>query len=70
LQHDGLDAAKMIDQQTDTAENIEQQTEWDAAENIDDQPVKGTRSLTDIYNRCNVAEAEPIHVEEAMNSQV
>ena len=70
LQHDGLDAAKMIDQQTDTAENIEQQTEWDAAENIDDQPVKGTRSLTDIYNKCNVAEAEPIHVEEAMNSQV
>jgi hypothetical protein len=65
-----LDAAKMIDQQTDTAENIEQQTEWDAAENIDDQPVRGTRSLTDIHNRCNVAEAEPIHVEEAMNSQV
>jgi hypothetical protein len=47
-----------------------QQVELDAAENIDDQPVKGTRSLTDIYSRCNVVEAEPIDVEEAMNSQV
>jgi len=45
MQQDEFDAAKMIDQQTDAAENIEQQTEWDAAENIDDQPVKGTRSL-------------------------
>jgi hypothetical protein len=47
-----------------------QQVELDVAENIDDQPVKGTRSLTDIYSRCNVVEAEPIDVEEAMNSQV
>jgi hypothetical protein len=70
MQQDEFDAAKMIDQQTDAAENIEQQTEWDAAENIDDQLVKGIRSLSDIYSRCNVAEAEPINVEEAMNSQV
>jgi len=70
MQQVELDAAKNIDQQTNAAENIDQQTELDAAENVDDQPVKGTRSLTDIYSRCNVAKAEPIDVEKAMNSQV
>ena len=70
MQQDELDVENMIDQQTDVAGNIEQQTEWDAIENIDDQPVKGTRSLSNNYSRCNVAEAEPVDVEEAMNSQV
>jgi len=41
IQQDELDAANMINQQTDVAGNIEQQTEWDAAENIDDQSVRG-----------------------------
>ncbi|XP_073268029.1 uncharacterized protein [Populus alba] len=55
---------------SDVTGNNEQQSEWDAAENIDDQPVKGTRSLLDIYSRCNVVVAEPVDVEEATNSQV
>ena len=70
MQQDELDDANMINQQTDVAGNIEQQTDLDAAENSDDQSVRGTRSLSDIYSRCNVAEAEPVDVEEAMNSQV
>jgi hypothetical protein len=37
---------------------------------IEDKPVRETRSLTNIYSRCNVAEAEPIDFDEAMNSQV
>jgi hypothetical protein len=46
----------------DAVENIDQQTELDAAENVDDQPVKGTMSLTDIYSKYNVVEAESIDV--------
>jgi len=51
----------------------EYQIELDATEDddtVDDKPVKGTRSLADIYSRCNVAEAEPIDFEKAINSQV
>jgi len=51
----------------------EYQIELDATEDddtIDDKPVRGTRSLADIYSRCNVAEAEPIDFKEAINSQV
>ena len=53
---------------------LEYQPETDAArdddELIDDIPVRGTRLLTDVYSRCNVAETEPIDFEEAINSQV
>jgi hypothetical protein len=51
----------------------EYQIKLDAIEDddiIDDKPVGGTRSLADIYSRCNVAEAKPIDFEEAINSQV
>jgi hypothetical protein len=55
----------------DAAKNVDdQQAKLDVAENVDDQPVRGTKFLTDIYSRCNVAEAEPIGFEEVMNSQV
>ena len=37
-----------------------QHYELENAENIDDQPIKGTRSSTDIYNSCNMAEAEQL----------
>jgi len=37
---------------------------------VDNKPVRGTRSLADIYSRCNVAEVKPIDFEEAINSQV
>jgi hypothetical protein len=50
-----------------------QQIEIDVAEDynvIDDKLVRGTRSFTDIYNKCNVAEAKPIDFEKAINSQV
>ncbi|RVW98283.1 Retrovirus-related Pol polyprotein from transposon RE1 [Vitis vinifera] len=32
--------------------------------NIDDEPVRGTRSLSDIYQRCNIAIIEPARYEE------
>jgi len=51
----------------------EYQIELDAIEDddtIDDKPVRGTRSLADIYSGCNVAKAKPIDFKEAINSQV
>jgi hypothetical protein len=50
-----------------------QQIEMDVAEDdnvIDDKLVRGTRSFTDIYNKCNVVEAKPIDFEKTINSQV
>ena len=48
------------------------QNDADDTENddVDDIPVRGTRVLSDIYNRCNVAVIEPSNVEEAANSEV
>ena len=39
-------------------------------EDLDNIPVRGTRLLSDVYSRCNLAERKPIDVEEAMNSLV
>ncbi|GKV25217.1 hypothetical protein SLEP1_g34687 [Rubroshorea leprosula] len=36
---------------------------------IDDVPVRGTRTLEDVYNRCNVAITEPSCLQDAMNSE-
>ncbi|XP_057954051.1 uncharacterized mitochondrial protein AtMg00820-like [Malania oleifera] len=36
---------------------------------MDDEPVRGTRSLADIYQRCNVAVIEPVGYEEAATNQ-
>lgn len=36
---------------------------------MDDQPIRGTRSLSDIYQRCNVAVFEPVGYEEAKIDQ-
>jgi len=36
---------------------------------IDDVPVRGTRTLADIYQRCNVAAIEPANYEEAATDQ-
>lgn len=52
---------------------LEHQIKIDVTKNdnlIDDITARGTRLLTDIYSRCNVAEVEPIDFEEAINSQV
>ena len=38
-------------------------------ENMDDEPMRGTRSLSDIYQRCNVAVMEPTGYEEAATNQ-
>ncbi|GLT61623.1 hypothetical protein SLA2020_343180 [Shorea laevis] len=36
---------------------------------IDDVPIKGTRTLEDVYSKCNVAIAEPSCLQDAMNSE-
>jgi len=36
-------------------------------ENMDDHPVRGNRSLSDIYQRCNMDVIEPTGHEEALN---
>ena len=38
-------------------------------EDVDEQPVRGTRLLSDIYARCNIAVLEPAGVAEAMKEQ-
>ncbi|KAL2345957.1 hypothetical protein Fmac_007242 [Flemingia macrophylla] len=39
--------------------------EEESEEDVDDQPIRGTRSLSDIYQRCNVAVMEPVDYNEA-----
>ena len=41
------------------------QVQEESEEDVDDQPVRGTRSLSDIYQRCNVAIMEPVDYNEA-----
>ena len=36
---------------------------------VDDTPIRGTRSLVDIYQRCNVAVLEPADFEAAKDDQ-
>ena len=43
--------------------------EEELLEEVDDIPVRGTRPLSDIYDRCNLVASEPTNVEEAMESQ-
>ncbi|CAL5368182.1 unnamed protein product [Camellia sinensis] len=38
-------------------------------DDVDDEPVRGTKSLSDIYQRCNVAVMEPAGYEEAATDQ-
>ena len=56
----------------DPKPEIQYQTEM--PEEVDDEtdsiPVRGTRLLSDVYSRCNLAEMEPTDVEDAMNSKV
>lgn len=48
-----------------TDEGIE---DWEN-EMVDDSPVRGTRLLSDIYQRCNIAVCEPTNYEEAKTDQ-
>lgn len=38
-------------------------------ETFDDEPIKGTRTLQDIYQRCTIAVSEPTNYSEANNFQ-
>lgn len=49
------------------AKNHNSQLDYDDL--VDDQPIRGTRSLFDIYERCNVAVFEPAGYEEAKMDQ-
>lgn len=51
------------EEQNDEEQNIEQQL--NSEQNVDVTPIRGTRSLTDIYERCNVAVMEPASFEDA-----
>ncbi|KAG8482637.1 hypothetical protein CXB51_024435 [Gossypium anomalum] len=50
----------------DSAEgNLELVESEPSNDNVDDLPVRGTRSIADVYQRCNVAIVEPLSYEEA-----
>ena len=55
-----------------SSQTMQQQTgaEEHEDENIDDLPVRGTRSLSDVYQRCIVAVLEPENYQNAAKSQV
>nr|CAN71925.1 hypothetical protein VITISV_006194 [Vitis vinifera] len=56
------------DKKLEFKENLEFQKDLEFQEeidNIDDEPVRETRSLSDIYQRCNVAIIEPVGYQEA-----
>ena len=42
---------------------------WPNKDDVDDQPVRGTRSLEDIYAICNLAIIEPAGFQEAMQDK-
>ena len=50
-----------------TLGSMTEESEDDAA--VDDAPVRGTRLLSDIYQRCNVAVCEPAGFHDAKKSQ-
>jgi len=59
-----IEAEKEIDVSDDKSETAK--VEFDEDE-FDDRPVRGFRSLTDVYQRCNVAIFESMNYEEAVN---
>ena len=50
---------------TDESQSKQQMVPLELDELVDDLPVRGTRSLADIYQRCSVAVLEPVGFEEA-----
>ena len=56
------------DKKLEFKENLEFQKDLEFQEehdNVDDEPIRGTKSLSNIYQRCNVAIIEPAGYEEA-----
>ena len=49
---------------------IQSENEGPTEVDEDDMLVRGTRLLSEIYGRCNFAEAKPVDFEEAMKSHV
>ena len=47
----------------------QEEVEDQSQEEEEDHPVRGTRLLSNIYSRCNLAATEPTNVEEAMGSK-
>ena len=60
------DDDKIEDTSNELVAEIDDEIEYDE----EDLPVRGTRLLSGIYDRCNLAEIEPNNVGEAMDSQV
>ncbi|GAU33542.1 hypothetical protein TSUD_143350 [Trifolium subterraneum] len=50
-----------------TEDSLEDQNSEDEGENYDNFPTRGTRTLDDIYARCNIATLEPTRYAEAAN---
>lgn len=48
--------------------STEEEDDW-LDETIDGTPVRGTRLLSDIYQRCNIAVCEPVDFAEAKKDQ-
>ncbi|KAG8485451.1 hypothetical protein CXB51_021502 [Gossypium anomalum] len=64
---DGLDASQFEEDQFDIS--LEPTESESGNANIDDPPVRGTRTIADIYHRCNVAIVEPSSFEEAVRDK-
>ena len=50
-------------------EDIEQSNRDWKNDMVDDVPIRGTRLLSDVYQRCNIVVCEPTYYEEAMKNQ-
>ncbi|RVW87522.1 Retrovirus-related Pol polyprotein from transposon RE1 [Vitis vinifera] len=64
---EGLPELEENDKKLEFKENLEFLKDLEFQEenvNIDDEPIKGTRSLSNIYQRCNIATIEPTRHEE------
>jgi hypothetical protein len=49
-------------------EEKEESSTWKVVDNIDDEPNKGTRYLSDVYERSNSVVCEPAEFEEAVKN--
>ncbi|GLU17722.1 hypothetical protein SLE2022_340780 [Rubroshorea leprosula] len=62
-------ASQLQEQIRDEAPDLVELEYDEENDQIDDVPVRGTRTLEDVYNRCNVAITEPSCLQDAMNSE-
>ncbi|GLT43009.1 hypothetical protein SLA2020_169860 [Shorea laevis] len=62
-------ASQLQEQISDEATDLVELEYDEENDQIDDVPVRGTRTLEDVYNRCNVAITEPSCLQDAMSSE-